>query len=143
MPVLRIQGTQFEDSRGRMVFANDLNLEPVVRFYRIQPGDTETIRGWQGHQRETKWFHCLSGSFIINTVAVENFEAVDASVRPEVYTLTANKPEILKVSGGMCTAFKAMEADSEVLVFSDSSLEESVSDDFRFPLEQWSFRENE
>ena len=141
MPVERIEGSTFEDSRGRLIFCNDLDLGPVVRFYRIRPEDTSHIRGWQGHQQETKWFHCLHGSLLINTVAVENFGDVDASIRPEVYTLTADKPEILKVPGGMCTALKALESGSEVLVFSDKSLKESASDDFRYPLEQWSFRE--
>ena len=141
MPAERIEGSTFEDSRGRLIFCNDLDMAPVVRFYRIRPGDTRQIRGWQGHQRETKWFHCLHGSFLINTVAVENFGAVDASKHPEVYTLTADKPEILKVPGGMCTALKALESGSEVIVFSDKSLKESASDDFRYPLEQWSFRE--
>ena len=142
MPVQRIQGTTHEDHRGQLIFCNDLALDSVVRFYRMKPADTSFVRGWQGHKIETKWFHCLRGSFIINTIAVENFEAADAAITPEVYTLTAYKPEILMVPGGMCTAIKAVEKDSELLVFSDRNLEQSAADDYRYPLENWPFAEN-
>lgn len=141
MQARRIDGSTYEDSRGRLVFCNDLDLEPVVRFYRIQPADAIQVRGWQGHEQETKWFHCIHGGFTINTVGVENFSSIDTGIRPEVYTLKADKPEVLMVPGGMCTAFRALEENSEVLVLSDRSLEASAADDYRFPIDTWPFRD--
>ncbi len=143
MPATRIQGAKFEDHRGEMVFCNDLNLSAVQRFYRIKPADTTLVRGWQGHHKESKWFHCVRGSFVLNTVRVENFDSPDESIRPDVYNLQADSPEVVHVSGGMCTAIKASAPDSELLVFSDCSVADSAEDDYRFPLEKWAFRINE
>ena len=60
---------------------------------------------------------------------------------PEIYTLHSDKLEILRIPGGYANGFRALEQGSELLVFSDSYLEASKNDDFRFDLEKVPFVE--
>ncbi|MEP3209497.1 MAG: sugar epimerase [Maribacter sp.] len=113
-------------------------MNEIVRMYEILPSDTTTIRGWQGHKKEKKWFYCNSGSFIMNLIPVDNFDAPSKSLHPQKYVLEAHNPSVLEISGGYASGFKAQEENSKLIVFSNLSLEESKSDDFRFPVDYWS-----
>lgn len=132
-----IKGANFSDDRGELNFFNDFNMSEIVRMYEIRPNDIETIRGWQAHQKEKKWFYCNSGSFVLNLVEVDNFDTPSKSLIPKQYVLTANQPSVLEISGGYATAFKAQEENSTLIVFSDYDLEASKDDDFRFSLDIW------
>ena len=63
-----IEGGLFKDERGELRFVNEFDLSEVVRFYQITHPSTAVVRAWQGHEKEQKWFYCLSGSFIINLI---------------------------------------------------------------------------
>lgn len=132
-----IEGEVFEDERGRMQFVNAFNMEGIVRFYEIAPKNQNVIRAWQGHRHERKWFHCLSGSFVINLIELDNFTDPGDHLVPLRFEISASKPEILAVPGGFATGFKASSEDARLQVFSDVSLEDSKNDDIRFPLEKW------
>ena len=112
-------------------------MNEIVRFYEIMPADTQQIRGWQGHQLEKKWFYCLHGSFIINIVKVDNFENPTKELEPTQYIITDAKPQVLFVPEGHATAFKAIEENARVQVFSNFDVNTSINDDFRFPITQW------
>ena len=56
---------------------------------------------------------------------------------PERYVLKENTALILEVPEGSATAFKSLEDGSKLMVFSNFTLEESMADDIRFPLEAW------
>ena len=58
-----IQGGQHVDARGKLTFFNDFDMGAVKRFYVIEHPDTETVRAWQAHKTEQKWFHVIAGSF--------------------------------------------------------------------------------
>ena len=133
-----IQGAIFSDERGGLNFFNTFNLNEIVRMYEILPGDTHTIRAWQGHKEEKKWFYCSSGSFIVNLVEVDDFDAPSKTLKPKRFELETDRPAILEISGGYATGFKAREDNSKLIVFSNFSLEASKNDDFRFPVEMWS-----
>lgn len=139
----RIAGTVFEDERGEMCFFNTFSLAEAVRFYRIKPANTELVRAWQAHKKEQKWFYCLRGSFIVNVISVPELGATLAGEVREVFVLEAGTPEILKVPGGCATGFRALEDGSELMVFSDCTLEASKADDYRYPLERWGFMEKQ
>jgi len=134
---IEIEGSTFSDTRGKIKFFNTFDMAQIVRFYEISPVSTDIIRGWQGHHKEKKWFYCHTGSFVINTV---NIMAKDTPMNnriPQRYVLKENSPVILEVPEGNATAFKSMELGSKLMVFSNFTLEESISDDIRFPLETW------
>jgi len=133
----RIHGANFSDERGGLNFFNDFDMSEIVRMYEIMPSDTTTLRGWQSHKKEKKWFYCNAGSFVLNLVKVDDFDTPSNSIRPERFLLEAVHPSVLEISGGYATAFKAEEENSKLIVFSNFTLEESKNDDFRFPLEQW------
>lgn len=137
-----IRGSNHKDQRGELEFFNDLDLSPVVRFYKIIPSDTKTVRAWQGHKLEKKWFYCLRGSFIVNLLPLSNFDPASCPFQPEIYTLQANKPKVLTVPPGYVSGFRAKEMGSELMVFSDKSLEESIKDDYRFVLDEHPFVES-
>lgn len=135
-----IEGAKFADNRGNLSFFNAFDMNDVVRFYEIAPNDTVTVRAWQGHKKEKKWFYCNSGAFTINLIELHNFESPSPNIQPERIVLNAKKPTVLEISGGYANGFKAMEEGSKLLVFSNFSLEESKADDYRYPVDKWTFR---
>ncbi|NAY91224.1 dTDP-6-deoxy-3,4-keto-hexulose isomerase [Muricauda sp. JGD-17] len=133
-----IQGDTFTDERGTLRFVNNFDMSEVVRFYEILPKDEDLIRAWQGHQFEKKWFHCISGSFVINLVEIDNFENPSEHLTPKRIELSSQPPEILAVPNGYATGIKASVTGSILQVFSNFGLKESAADDHRYPLEKWS-----
>jgi dTDP-4-dehydrorhamnose 3,5-epimerase len=67
-----IQGEIFKDDRGQISSLNSLQFDGIKRCYFIHHPDTETIRGWHGHQVEKKWFYCIKGSFTIALVKIDD-----------------------------------------------------------------------
>lgn len=134
---IEIEGSVFSDTRGKIKFFNTFDMTQIVRFYEISPVSTEIIRGWQGHLKEKKWFYCHTGSFIINTINIADKVIPISNRIPERFVLKENTPLILEVPEGSATAFKSLEYGSKLMVFSNFTLEESMTDDIRFPLETW------
>lgn len=132
-----IKGGQFSDERGSMRFVNDFLFENVKRFYFIKHPNTTTVRAWQGHQFEKKFFYPISGSFIIAWVKIDDFQHPSPDLVPEYHLLTAKNSEIISVPKGYANGLKAMEPNSEVMIFSDMNLEESVNEKIRFPADWW------
>nr|WP_297915787.1 WxcM-like domain-containing protein [uncultured Allomuricauda sp.] len=133
-----ISGAAFKDRRGSLHFFNQFSMADIVRFYEIHPADTNIIRGWQGHREEEKWFYCIKGECIINLIQVDDFKNPNENSVATKYVLSESDFGMLHVPGGYATAFRAMEPDTKVQVFSNFTLDESKNDDFRYPLEYWS-----
>lgn len=138
-----IKGNIHKDHRGIVKFVNDFHFEKIKRFYTITHPDTNTIRAWQGHKIETKHFFVSKGSFIINWIAIDNWDSPSKDLNVNSYTLTDTKSEILTILPGHVNGFKALEPDSTMMVFSDMLLEDSKKDDYRFPVEMWLFDDRE
>lgn len=134
-----IQGSSFKDERGQLNFFNSFEMNEIVRFYEIAPSDTETVRAWQGHKHEKKWFYCNSGAFVVNLIKIDNFEKPSDDLKGEKYHLSSDNPVVLEVSGGYASGIKALMKDSRLLVFSNFGLEQSKADDFRFAPNTWEF----
>lgn len=133
-----IEGDVFKDDRGTMRFANAFNMDEIVRFYEIAPANQKIIRAWQGHRHEKKWFHCLSGSFVINLVEIDDFKYPSKDLVPKRFAIDATVPQILCVPGGYATGIKASSENARLQVFSNVPLKDSTTDDYRFPLVTWS-----
>lgn len=132
-----IRGERFEDERGKLRFINAFDMSEIVRFYEIIPENQQIIRAWQGHKREKKWFYCLSGSFIINIVEIDNFGNPSDDLVPYRIKLNSLSPEILAIPKGFATGIRATSENARLQVFSNFVLNESKNDDFRYPLEKW------
>lgn len=134
-----IKGGCFSDSRGTVRFVNDFRLEGIKRFYTIQHPDIEVIRAWQGHKIETKCFFVSRGSFVFNWIKIDDWERPSANLSVNSKVLSELDSTVLIIPPGHANGFKALEPDSTVIVFSDRTLEESKSDDYRFDVEYWRF----
>ncbi len=132
-----ILGDSFIDNRGVVSFCNDFSLKQIVRFYEITPKDTITVRAWQAHKRESKWFYCTQGAFKINLVKIDSFENPSNDLEVYPYEINDQTPQVLFIPGGYATGFKAILNDSKLMVFSDFDLIDSKEDDFRFETEKW------
>jgi dTDP-4-dehydrorhamnose 3,5-epimerase len=132
-----IKGNTHSDHRGTIRFVNDFTFDGIKRFYTITHPDTTTIRAWQGHKLETKYFYVTKGSFLINWIQIDNWQQPSKDLNINTHTLSDTESVILIITPGHVNGFKALAPDSTMIVFSDMSLEESKNDDYRFPQEYW------
>lgn len=56
---------------------------------------------------------------------------------PEYHILSGSSSEIISIPKGYANGLKALEPNSELLIFSDMSLEESINEKIRFPADWW------
>jgi len=136
IPIL-IKGDFFSDSRGTMRFVNDFRFEDIKRFYFIKHSDTFVVRAWQGHQFEKKYFYPISGSFVVAWVKIDDFKNPSDELIPEYHILSSKNSEIIMVPKGYANGLKAVEPNSEIMIFSDMNLEESVNEKIRYPADKW------
>lgn len=134
-----IAGDYVVDERGKVAFVNDFHFEreKIKRFYVITHFDTSVIRAWQGHRKETKYFYCLKGGFEVKIIKVDCWEVPSKNIPIATIILSENKSEILRIPPGYVNGFRALECNSQLLVFSDKYLEESLRDDLRFDKDYW------
>jgi dTDP-4-dehydrorhamnose 3,5-epimerase-like enzyme len=134
------KGGFHEDQRGRVSFVNDFDMTLIKRFYQINHPNTDIIRAWQGHQKESKWFYCVDGSFTINYVQPNNWLIANGDENAECVELSSMNPIILHIPSGFVTGIKAGVPNSILLIYSDFSVSESKDDDFRFDINTWKFK---
>lgn len=125
-----IQGGVAKDQRGQIRFVNEFDMSLVKRFYIIKNADTELVRGWRAHRIEQRWFYVLSGSFKVGLVKIDNWGAPDQSLPIENVILNAVDMKVLHVPVGYGTAFRALEAESELLVYADYPVTHASLDDY-------------
>ncbi|WP_312482582.1 hypothetical protein [Sphingobacterium multivorum] len=135
-----IQGGVAKDHRGQIRFVNDFDMSLVKRFYIIKNLDTELVRGWRAHKIEQRWFYVLSGSFSVDLVKIDNWEVASPDLPVDNMIMPASNLRVLHVPAGYGTAFKAMEPDSELLVYSDFEIEHAANDDHTYPLDYFKNR---
>src|SRR5690606_24557322 len=130
-----IQGGIAKDKRGQIRFVNDCDMAQVKRFYIIKNTDTELVRGWRAHRMEQRWFYALSGGFSIDLVRIDNWDRASPELPVETKNIRADENQILHVPAGYGTAFQALEADSELLVFADYPIDNAKNDDYTYPVD--------
>lgn len=130
-----IQGGVVKDHRGQIRFVNDFDMTLVKRFYIIKNVDTTLIRGWRAHRIEQRWFYVLSGSFNVNLVKIDDWEFPSRNCLIEKVIFNAAEQQVLHVPPGYGTAFKAVEPDSELLVFADYGIDNAKNDDYTWSLD--------
>lgn len=126
------KGGQFTDHRGTIRHVNEFDFTGVKRFYTIYHKDTETIRAWQGHKVESKYFYVIKGSFRVNWIKIDNWQNPSMNTIPKSIVLSEKESQLIKIERGYANGFKALEPDSIIMVFSDKSLEQSLADSYRW-----------
>ena len=132
-----IHGDTYSDKRGILRFVNDFSMKDVVRFYIIRHNNTELVRAWQAHKKERKYFYVLKGKFVVAYLKLNNFDNPDMSLKPEYTVLSEQESKVLTIPEGYANGLKALEPDSEIMVFSNLTVEKSKKDDYRFPSGWW------
>ena len=134
------KGGFHEDQRGKVSFANDFDMTLIKRFYQINHPYTDIIRGWQGHQKESKWFYCVEGQFTINYIQPKDWQNANGDEHVYRIELSCSNPQVLHIPSGFVTGIKAILANSILMIYSDFTVSESQADDFRFDINTWTFK---
>jgi len=132
-----IKGGIHKDERGIIKHVNGFDMSSVKRFYSIQHPDTEIVRAWQGHKKETKYFYVVKGEFAIGKVKIDNWTEPSKNLAVQKIILSENNSEVLMIEPGYANGFKALTLDSILLIYSDFTLDESADDIIRFPENYW------
>ena len=132
-----IKGGNYYDERGSMRFVNDFCFGDVKRFYFIKHFEISVVRAWQGHEFEKKYFYPIAGSFVVAWLKIDDFNNPSDNLIPEYHILSAENSELISIPKGYANGLKALEINSEILIFSDTQLEESVRNKIRYPANKW------
>jgi len=131
--VTLIKGAISKDQRGQIRFVNDFHMADIKRFYMIKNRNDSIVRGWRGHRRERRWFYVISGAFVIDIVKIDDWEVPSRELCIDRYILKDSDQSLLSVDRGHATAFRALNEDSELLVFADHELADAKLDDYTWP----------
>jgi len=132
-----IKGGLSVDDRGTVSFVNEFKFEKVKRFYQIQNHSSGFIRAWHGHRHEAKYFYVTKGTFLVGCVQVDDWENPSKGLIVHRYVLSSQSPSVLYIPPGFANGLKSLSEDALLMVFSTSTLEDSIKDDIRFPSRYW------
>ena len=136
-----IAGGNFSDHRGTLSYVNDFSFKDIERFYIISNSDTHPLRAWQGHKLDAKNFYCLSGSFRIHYVKIDNWENPSKDLAIETVILKVSESKILHIPAGYANAIESLEPDSKLISFSTLPLSNVSEDDVRYDANYWMLNE--
>lgn len=136
MPAI-IKGGVHTDARGTIKFANGFRMDEVKRFYCIHHTDVSTVRAWQAHRLEKKWFYVLEGAFKVVLVKPDNWEHPGELLPLMEFDLEASANEVLYIPNGFANGFKALHPNSKMMIYTDSHIEDAAKDDLRFSPDKW------
>jgi dTDP-4-dehydrorhamnose 3,5-epimerase-like enzyme len=132
-----IQGGVSTDDRGRVYFANALDLTACRRLYLIENFSTGTVRAWHAHRRERKWIVAVEGAALACCVEIDDWEAPSTTLEVHRSVLDARRLSVLAVPAGYANGAMSLEPGTKLLYLSDADLDASLDDDVRFPARHW------
>ena len=131
------QGNRATDDRGSLGFINGFGISDFKRFYTVANHSSNFIRAWHGHLKEVKAIIVLQGSALVCAVEMNDSKNPNRDNPITRHVLTGNNPSALYIPAGYANGFKTLTSDAIVLVFSSTTLEESMGDDYRFEYDYW------
>ena len=137
-----IKGGSYTNERGQLEFFNEFDMSPIKRVYFTTHSDIEVVRAWQGHTIESRWFHCVNGSFNVKLVEIDNWENPSDDLNVFEYELTTEKQEILYIPNGYVNGFKGLKADSKLMIMSNYGFNEIENDQIQFDQNKWTEWDN-
>ncbi|UTN04622.1 WxcM-like domain-containing protein [Flavobacterium bizetiae] len=132
-----IQGGNFSDHRGTISYVNDFKFTDIERFYIISNSEENPIRAWQGHKLDNKNFYCLTGSFHIHFVKIDDWQNPSKDIIVETIFVSVNDNKIVHIPAGYANAIESLEKDSKLISFSTLPLTNVSDDDIRYPSDYW------
>lgn len=131
------QAVSFSDHRGTISYINDFSFQNIERFYIISNSDDNPIRAWQGHILDAKFFYCLSGSFKIYYVKVDNWENASKDLTIETVLVSESDSKIVHIPVGYANAIESLESNAKLISFSTLPLSNMSEDDVRYDPAYW------
>ena len=135
-PVI-MRGGLAVDDRGEVGFVNDFNFEGVKRFYTVANHCAGFVRAWHGHRRESKYATVVCGAMLVCCINVDDWDNPSVELPIHRYVLNSRTPSVLYIPAGHVNGFMSLSDDARIVFFSTSTLDESLSDDMRFPARYW------
>jgi dTDP-4-dehydrorhamnose 3,5-epimerase-like enzyme len=135
-PELMQGGTSIDD-RGELGFVNDFRFSNVKRFYTVRNHRQGFIRAWHAHKKEEKYVSVVQGAAVVAAVKIDRWENPSKDLEIHRFVLSAEKPSVLFIPAGYANGFMNLTADTKLLFFSTSTLEESQGDDIRYEAHYW------
>ncbi|MEJ2647037.1 MAG: dTDP-4-dehydrorhamnose 3,5-epimerase family protein [Sedimentisphaerales bacterium] len=132
-----IEGGLAVDDRGEIAFVNGFDFDSVRRFYVVSNHKAGFVRAWHAHKKEAKYVTALSGTALVGTVEIDNWEKPSVVLKAGRYVISANKPSVLYIPPGYANGFMSLSSDLKLIFFSTSTLEDSANDDFRYDSRYW------
>jgi dTDP-4-dehydrorhamnose 3,5-epimerase-like enzyme len=132
-----IPGGLAVDDRGQLTFANAFSFERIRRFYMVENFSTDVVRAFHGHLKEDKFVFVLSGSAIVAVVHLDDPQRPNRQAKPHRFVLSCRQPQVLHIPAEHANGFRPLESGTKIIFFSTATLEESASDDYRFPHDYW------
>ena len=132
-----ILGNRIFDNRGSVRFNNKLLFKNIKRFYTVHNYNNNFIRAWHGHFNEEKFIGCIKGTFQISAVKIDNKD--NPSKKNKIYSFILNCSDsgFVHIPKGFANGSMSLEENSELLIFSTSTLKESLKDDIRYDPKYW------
>jgi hypothetical protein len=132
-----IPGGCSTDDRGRVYFANELDLGPCRRLYMVENFAAGTVRAWHAHRRERKWLTAVAGAALACCVEIDDWDSPSPGANVHRFVLDAVNPAVLEVPAGYANGAMSLSPGTKLLYLSDATLEDSLDDDVRFPARHW------
>lgn len=128
------------DFRGKVYFNNNIVLSKIKRFYIVENKRAKFIRAWHGHKYEAKFIICLRGRARISAVKIQNYKIPSKKIKPQFWDIGQTKPDVVFIPPGYANGSMSLTKDMKLIVFSTSSLNQSLKDDHRYPEEYWEYK---
>ena len=132
-----INGSRVYDNRGSLRFSNELQFKGIKRFYLVHNYNKNFIRAWHGHLKEEKFIGCIKGTFQISAVKINNVKRPNKKNKIFNFFLNQSNNNFVHIPKGYANGSMSLEENSELLIFSTSSLKDSLKDDFRYKADYW------
>ena len=88
-------------------------------------------------QIENKYILITKGSALAAAVKIDDWKNPSKSLKIETFVLNDKKPKLLFIPGGYAHGYKTLLADTRLIIFSTSTLTESIKDDYRYEAYYW------
>ena len=126
-----VNGNCHKDPRGFLFYNNDFDLTIIKRMYVIENSSIDINRAWQGHQIEQRWFSAMAGSFVIQLIAIDNWDRPDKKSERFKFVLDSKKLDVLHIPAGYVSSIQSLAAGSKLLVMADYLMGVN-KDDYRY-----------
>lgn len=132
-----ITGNRIFDNRGSVRFNNNFIFKDIKRFYTVHNYQKNFIRAWHGHFKEEKFIGCIKGTFQISAVKIEKKKKPNKKNKIFTYYLNQSNNDFVYIPKGFANGSMSLEDNSELLIFSTSTVQDSLKDDYRFSSKYW------